>query len=59
VLILERVREELRLGKAPRAAIEAGYAHAWRAILDSNITTFSAGLIMFQFGTGTRYADSP
>jgi len=52
VLILERVREELRLGKAPRAAIDAGYSHAWRAILDSNITTFSAGLIMFQFGTG-------
>ena len=52
VLILERVREELRLGKTPRAAIEAGYERAWSAILDSNATTFGAGLIMFQFGTG-------
>ena len=52
VLILERVREELRLGKSPRAAIDAGYERAWSAILDSNVTTFGAGLIMFQFGTG-------
>jgi preprotein translocase subunit SecD len=52
VLILERVREELRLGKTPRAAIDAGYERAWSAILDSNVTTFVAGLIMFQFGSG-------
>jgi preprotein translocase subunit SecD len=52
VLILERVREELRLGKSARAAIDAGYERAWSAILDSNVTTFGAGLIMFQFGSG-------
>ena len=40
VLVLERVREELRLGKSARAAIEAGYDRAWAAILDSNVTTF-------------------
>ncbi len=52
VLILERVREELRLGKSPRAAIEAGYERAWSAILDSNVTTFLSGVILFAFGTG-------
>jgi preprotein translocase subunit SecD len=52
VLILERIREELRLGKTPRAAIEAGYERAWYAIRDSNVTTFCSGLILFQFGTG-------
>src|SRR5437016_13899065 len=40
VLILERIREELRLGKTARAAIEAGYERAWYAIRDSNVTTF-------------------
>lgn len=52
VLINERMREELRAGKSPRAAVEAGYERALPAILDSNITTFLAGLILFQFGTG-------
>ena len=52
VLILERIREELRLGKSPRAAIEAGYERAWYAIRDSNVTTFCSGLILFQFGSG-------
>ncbi len=52
VLINERVREELRVGKTPRAAIEAGYERALPAILDSNITTFLSGLILFQFGSG-------
>jgi preprotein translocase subunit SecD len=52
VLINERIREELRLGKTPRAAIEAGYDRAWSAILDSNLTTFLSGLILFQFGAG-------
>lgn len=52
VLINERVREELRLGKTPRAALEAGYERAWAAIRDSNITTFLSGLILFQFGSG-------
>src|SRR5581483_3589441 len=52
VLILERIREELRLGKSARAAIDAGYERAWYAIRDSNVTTFCSGLILFQFGTG-------
>jgi preprotein translocase subunit SecD len=52
VLILERIREELRLGKTARAAIEAGYERAWYAIRDSNVTTFCSGLILFQFGSG-------
>ena len=52
ILILERMREELRLGKSARAAIEAGYDRAWSAILDSNVTLFLSGVIMFQFGTG-------
>src|SRR5438093_5121775 len=52
VLILERIREELRMGKTVRAAIEAGYERAWYAIRDSNVTTFCSGLILFQFGSG-------
>ncbi len=52
VLINERMREELRNGKAPREAIRIGYERAWSAIHDSNISTFVAGLILFQFGTG-------
>ncbi|MBI2988166.1 MAG: protein translocase subunit SecD [Deltaproteobacteria bacterium] len=52
VLVNERIREELRGGKSPRAAVEAGYERALPAILDSNITTFLSGLILFQFGTG-------
>ena len=52
ILILERMREELRLGRSARAVIEAGYDRAWSAILDSNITLFLSGVIMFQFGTG-------
>ncbi len=52
VLIFERIREELRLGKTPAAAIEAGYGKATVTILDANITTFIAALVLFQFGTG-------
>lgn len=52
VLIFERVREELRLGKPFRAAIEAGYARAMVTILDANLTTFIVALVLFQFGTG-------
>jgi preprotein translocase subunit SecD len=52
VLINERIREELRAGRAVRSAIEAGYRNALPAILDSNVTTFLSGVILFQFGTG-------
>ena len=52
VLINERIREELRLGKTPRAAIEAGYTKAFLTIFDSNLTTLVAALFLFGFGTG-------
>ncbi len=52
VLIFERIREELRLGKTPRAAIETGYKKAFITILDTNVTTLIAALFLFQFGTG-------
>ena len=52
VLINERVREELRNGAAPQAAIHTGYDRAWATILDSNITTLIAGLALLIFGSG-------
>ncbi|CAG0967779.1 Protein translocase subunit SecD [Burkholderiales bacterium] len=52
VLINERIREELRWGATPHAAIQAGYERAWNTILDSNITTLIAGVALFLFGTG-------
>jgi len=52
VLINERVREELRGGAAPQAAIHAGYERAWATILDSNVTTLIAGLALLAFGSG-------
>jgi len=52
VLINERIREELRNGNTPHAAIYSGYDRAWGTILDSNITTLIAGLALFAFGSG-------
>jgi preprotein translocase subunit SecD len=52
VLINERVREELRDGAAPQAAIAAGYERAWGTILDSNVTTLIAGVALLAFGSG-------
>ncbi len=52
VLINERIREELRNGTTPQAAITAGYERAWGTILDSNVTTLIAGLALFFFGSG-------
>jgi len=52
VLIYERIREELRLGKTPRAALETGYDRATLTILDANVTTIIAALVLLQFGTG-------
>ncbi|MGC1816822.1 MAG: protein translocase subunit SecD [Casimicrobiaceae bacterium] len=52
VLINERIREELRWGSTPHAAIQAGYERAWGTILDSNVTTMIAGIALFAFGTG-------
>ncbi len=52
VLIFERIREEMSLGKTPRAAVDAGYERATLTILDANVTTLIAALVLFQFGTG-------
>jgi preprotein translocase subunit SecD len=52
VLINERVREELRSGASPQAAIQVGYDRAWATIFDSNITTLIAGLALLAFGSG-------
>ena len=52
VLIYERIREEMRRGKTPRAAVETGYDRATLTILDSNVTTLIAAAVLFQFGTG-------
>ncbi|MBT3182350.1 MAG: protein translocase subunit SecD [Deltaproteobacteria bacterium] len=52
VLIFERIREELRSGKGARAAVDSGYHNAMRTIIDANVTTLIAGLVLYQFGTG-------
>jgi len=52
VIIFERIREEQRVGKTPRAAVDSGYKKAVLTILDANITTMIAALVLFQFGTG-------
>ena len=52
VIIFERIREEMALGRTPRAAIDAGYDRATLTILDANVTTLIAALVLFQFGTG-------
>jgi len=52
VLINERIREELRNGVTPQAAIHAGYDRAFGTILDSNVTTLIAGIALFMFGSG-------
>jgi len=52
VLIFERIREELRVGKTIRTAIDTGYSRAFRTILDANLTTLFTALILYWFGTG-------
>lgn len=52
VIIFERIREEMRLGKTPAAAIAAGFQRAGLTVLDANVTTLIAALVLFQFGTG-------
>ena len=52
VIIFERIREESRKGKTPRTAIESGYARALTTIIDANVTTLVAALVLYQFGTG-------
>lgn len=53
ILIYERIREELRAGNSPMAAINAGFERAFATIADSNVTTLIAGVVLFAFGTGT------
>ena len=52
VLIFERIREEVRAGKAAAAAVDQGFAHAWTAIFDTHVTTIVSAAILFMFGTG-------
>jgi preprotein translocase subunit SecD len=52
VLIFERIREELRLGKTPKAGLDAGYDKAFLTIMDSHVTTLITAAVLFQFGTG-------
>jgi preprotein translocase subunit SecD len=52
VLIFERIREEMRAGKAPSAAVDQGFAHAWVTIVDTHVTTIVSAAILFLFGSG-------
>lgn len=52
ILIFERIREELRVGKTVRTAISQGFSRAWLAIFDSNVTTIITGVVLYLFGTG-------
>ena len=52
VLIFERIREEMATGKTLKASVDSGFSRAYSAIIDSNITTFFTGIILYQFGTG-------
>ncbi|MGB6783735.1 MAG: SecD/SecF family protein translocase subunit, partial [Terracidiphilus sp.] len=52
VLIFERIREEMRAGKAASAAVDQGFAHAWITIVDTHVTTMVSAAILFMFGTG-------
>jgi preprotein translocase subunit SecD len=52
ILIFERIREELKLGKTPRGAIEAGFNRAFRTIIDTHVTVLVTAAILYNFGTG-------
>ena len=52
VLIFERIREELRAGKTPAAAVDQGFSEAWVTIVDTHVTTIVSAFILFIFGTG-------
>jgi preprotein translocase subunit SecD len=52
VLIFERIREELRAGKSPSAAVDQGFSHAFQTIIDTHVTTIVSAAILFLFGTG-------
>lgn len=52
IIIYERIREELRLGVLPRKAVDLGFERAFSAIMDSNVTTGIAGIVLYSYGTG-------
>lgn len=52
VIILERIKDELAAGRTVKAAVDAGYSNAMSAVIDSNVTTFLSGVVLYQFGTG-------
>jgi preprotein translocase subunit SecD len=52
VLIFERIREEARLGKSPISAVDSGYREAMRTIIDANLTTLIAAVLLYAFGSG-------
>jgi len=52
VLIFERIREEIRAGKAAAAAVDQGFSNAWRTIVDTHVTTIVSAAFLFAFGTG-------
>ena len=52
---MERIREEIRLGKGPKAAMEAGYGRAFWTIFDANVTTALAGVILLNYSSGPIY----
>ena len=52
ILIFERIREELRVGKTPRSAIDAGFTRAFRTIIDTHLTVMVTAAILYNFGTG-------
>jgi preprotein translocase subunit SecD len=52
ILIFERIREEIKSGKPVKSAVDAGFSNAWTAVVDTHITTFLSGIVLYQFGTG-------
>jgi preprotein translocase subunit SecD len=52
IIFYERIKDERKLGKNPRAAIDAGFANALSAVIDAHITTTIAGIVLYTYGTG-------
>ncbi len=52
IIIYERIREELRLGKSPRTAVDAGFQRAFWTVFDAHVTNFVAGIVLYSYGSG-------
>ena len=52
IIIYERIREELRAGKSPRTAVDAGFGRAFWTVFDAHVTNFVAGIVLYSYGTG-------